>query len=256
MWGKKKHFDPFLQRVQRHVICTSTCASGGINQTQCLIKLKMTYLQKSDITPQPVVEVPDKSSLFIPAKGTVPLKLGTKNWSIVKIWMRKLWKRRKQCQKLVVRNILHAIWNNDKAKWDAVFKNINKNIMGILFNNMISNMGLISLNASRYSLRHKLHQLSYEKFAWGWYTSISALLECLLAIPNETPQKSIHCYNHHIEEGELTQNNTTCLITPGTIIHSVQSWMTNFRLLLWTFLIVLHWTFLVVISWRLIPHST
>ena len=126
--------------------------------------------------------------------------------------------------------ILHAIWNNDKTKWNAVLRTMNEYIMGPLLNNFTeSNMGLMSLDASRDNLRHKLHQLSSRKFAWGRFTGITNLLECLFATTEETFEKSIHCYNEHIEQDVLLQNKN-CLISPGSITaSSVQSWMSNYR---------------------------
>ena len=217
--------------------------------------MQWKILQKSDITTS--LKGSDKNNSFIPAKGSAPLNSGKRKHEHNDQPEEKPAKRQHQlapstssdnllsistnipsgfswhhnsCAYDAALSILHPIWNNDRVKWDHIFRNMNESIMGPLLNNFKeSSIGKLSLNSCRDNLRLRLHQLSPQRFAWGRFTGISAPMECLLATDVDTIERSIHCYNHHIED-DVQLDNKSCLIVPGGIIpSSVQSWMSGFR---------------------------
>ena len=130
-----------------------------------------------------------------------------------------------------VLSILHSIWNKDSMKWNDVFRNMNNMIMGPLLNNFTAcKIGLITLNSCRDNLCFTLQQLSPENIAWGEYTSVTKLLDYMLETPGKCAlERTIHCYNEHVEDDVLLMNTSGLIAAGAQRQPSVQSWMTNFR---------------------------
>ena len=222
--------------------------------------VKWHILNKTSVKSSKIMAVNEKKvesiNKFIPAKGSVSLKSVKRKFD--ENYEMKVMPAKKNCKRVnnteadqltsistmspagvswkqnscaydSALTVLHGIWNNDKYKWSVVFNNMNEEAMTSLLDNFrLSDAGMISFNACRDNFRQRLEQICPERFELGNFTSISDILEYLLATPICTLYRSIHCYNGHIQ-GDIALKNKSYVLMSAVRQTSVQSWLANFK---------------------------
>ena len=125
-----------------------------------------------------------------------------------------------------VLTILHSIWKIDPSKWGNVFYNLNPNLLGSVVPGLVQHsQSLTTLEIVWDKLRRKLQRVDSQKFRWGSFTSITALLDVILSDNMEVMSSQLVCSLGHQYD---RQSINSGLIAPGiTEYASISDWMTH-----------------------------
>jgi len=121
--------------------------------------------------------------------------------------------------------IIHSLWLFNKPIWNDWLRQLNNiHLKKLCLDFEKVDINIETLATTRDRLRHRLQKVSNQKFPWGGFTAIEDILGYILETNSITFDSIITC--PHSTRHTDTQH-TTCLLTAGTIIHSMDHWINN-----------------------------
>ena len=125
-------------------------------------------------------------------------------------------------------SIIHFLWLVNKPVWNSWIRQINNlHLRELCLDFEKIDYNIETLPSARDKLRHRLQQISNDKFPWGGFTSIEDILHYILETNSTTFNSFFNCPHF---TGYTEIQNTTCLITAETTrLHSIGNWINNIR---------------------------